>query len=68
MDKYQGSGYSAAQEIIDGWSLRLADEPEFEEKFQEWCAQKDIEWREQRAKELRAYAQNVERGGRTNRV
>eukprot|EP00969_Alexandrium_andersonii_P306963 13569909-Alexandrium_andersonii.AAC.1 len=41
MDKYAGSGYDASQEIIDRWSIRLADEPEFEDAFQEWCRGQD---------------------------
>eukprot|EP00969_Alexandrium_andersonii_P069492 3065895-Alexandrium_andersonii.AAC.1 len=35
MGKYGGSGYDAAQEIIDCWSLGLTAEPEFEERFQQ---------------------------------
>eukprot|EP00969_Alexandrium_andersonii_P002036 90213-Alexandrium_andersonii.AAC.1 len=68
MDKYQGSGYAAAQEIIDGWSLRLSDEPDFEERFRQWCDEKDPKWRSQRVMELRNFADNVEHGGRVNRV
>eukprot|EP00969_Alexandrium_andersonii_P318471 14067825-Alexandrium_andersonii.AAC.1 len=45
IDRFAGSGYGAAQDIIDGWSLRLADEPECEEKFQERRVKMDVIWR-----------------------
>eukprot|EP00969_Alexandrium_andersonii_P292317 12919926-Alexandrium_andersonii.AAC.1 len=62
MDKYGGSGYDAAQEIIDCWSLRLTAEPEFEERFQQWCIEQDIIWRQNRAAQLRALARTIEEG------
>eukprot|EP00969_Alexandrium_andersonii_P039662 1737767-Alexandrium_andersonii.AAC.1 len=68
MDRYLGSGYAAAQDIIDRWSLRLADEPDFEERFMAWCAVKGEAWKEQRIREVRAYATNVENVGRGNSV
>eukprot|EP00969_Alexandrium_andersonii_P091138 4023755-Alexandrium_andersonii.AAC.1 len=68
MNRYGGSGYDAAQDIIVRWGLRLAAEPEFEEAFQNWRRDQDVIWRKQRAEELRAQARTIEGGGRANRV
>eukprot|EP00969_Alexandrium_andersonii_P081416 3588817-Alexandrium_andersonii.AAC.1 len=68
MDHYAGSGYAAAQDIIRSWNLFLADAPEFEERFSEWCAAKHEAWEKQRMKQVNALVGNIENAGRDTRV
>eukprot|EP00969_Alexandrium_andersonii_P058050 2557651-Alexandrium_andersonii.AAC.1 len=67
MGKYGGSGCEAAQEILDAWNLRLTAEPEFEARFQRWCDEQDVIWRENKAAQLRAQARIIEEGGKLDR-
>eukprot|EP00969_Alexandrium_andersonii_P281588 12447708-Alexandrium_andersonii.AAC.1 len=63
-----GSGYAAASEIIDRWSLRLADRPELEAKFQEWCDIQHNLSKKNQTKQLQSQMRTIEAGGRPNRV
>eukprot|EP00969_Alexandrium_andersonii_P109030 4810090-Alexandrium_andersonii.AAC.1 len=62
------SGYAGSQEIIDHRTLRITDDPEQEEEFQEWCRAQRVLFKQQKAKELQAQARIVESGGQANRA
>eukprot|EP00969_Alexandrium_andersonii_P202477 8946371-Alexandrium_andersonii.AAC.1 len=63
-----GSGYGGASEIIDTWSLRLAERPEFERAFEDWCKVQRALCKESQNQQLQAQARVIEVGGQANRV